>query len=256
MKSSADHTPAVSRGRAPFLRATWKYLAIVNYEVPPALLQPYLPYGTELDSWQSRVYVSLVGFRFLDTRVLGISIPFHSNFDEVNLRFYVRRKEQLQWRRGVVFIKEYVPRYAIAAVARYVYNENYSAVPMSHQLVFSDAACSQLTSVQYRWGNPGREMQIDIECAGAPQECFGESEAEYITEHYWGYTKQRDGSTLEYQVTHPRWRVWNAASVQVSGDAEFLYSSDLVGILKAKPYSAYVAEGSAVNVHRGIRVRD
>src|SRR3954468_20670393 len=117
-----------------FLAAEWRYLAMLNYQVDPAILHPHLPRGTELDIWNGRHYISLVGFRFLNTRVLGVPIPFHRNFEEVNLRFYVRRKGPEGWRRGVVFIAEIVPRFAIAAVARLFYNENYVALPTRHKL--------------------------------------------------------------------------------------------------------------------------
>ena len=113
-----------------FLQAEWRYLAMLNYEVNPSVLSPFVPAGTELDSWNGRTYASLVGFMFLKTRVRGLAIPFHQNFEEVNLRFYVRRKATEEWRRGVVFIKELVPRALIAFVARKVYNENYIALPM------------------------------------------------------------------------------------------------------------------------------
>jgi len=69
---------------ATFLNAQWKNLIMANYEVNPAVLGKYLPYKTELDTWNGRHYVSLVGFMFLDTKVLGIKIPFHVNFEEVN----------------------------------------------------------------------------------------------------------------------------------------------------------------------------
>src|SRR5262245_20887686 len=108
-----------------FLTADWRYLVMINYEVDPEILHPYIPGGTELDQWQGRTFVSVVGFLFLRTRVLGLTIPFHHNFEEVNLRFYVRRRAIEGWRRGVVFIREIVPRWAIAAVAREFYNENY-----------------------------------------------------------------------------------------------------------------------------------
>src|ERR1700694_5344735 len=91
-----------------FLRAEWRNLAMLNYEVEPALLARFVPNGTELDRWNGKVFVSLVGFCFLKTEICRISIPFHRNFDEVNLRFYVRRREGNEIRRGVVFIREIV----------------------------------------------------------------------------------------------------------------------------------------------------
>src|SRR5262245_39598094 len=116
-----------------FLTAHWCDLAMLNYEVSPAVLSDLIPAGTELDSWGGHTFVSMVGFRFLRTRVLGLAVPGHSNFDEVNLRFYVRRNAHDGWRRGVVFVKEIVPHRAIAWLARALYNENYVALPMRHQ---------------------------------------------------------------------------------------------------------------------------
>jgi uncharacterized protein YqjF (DUF2071 family) len=99
-----------------FLTAEWRNLAMLNYEVDQSLLLPFVPSGTTLDQWEGKTYVSLVGFRFLKTRVLGLPVPFHTNFDEVNLRFYVRRRIAGDVRRGVVFIREIVPRWAIASL--------------------------------------------------------------------------------------------------------------------------------------------
>src|SRR6266513_2477095 len=131
-----------------FLTAEWRSLAMLNYEVDRSVLARRVPPGTELDSWGGVVYVSVVGFLFLKTRVLGVPIPGHRNFEEVNLRFYVRRKADGEWRRGVVFVKEIVPRRAIAAVARGLYGENYVAMPMSHAI--------DGRRVEYRWGIENR----------------------------------------------------------------------------------------------------
>ena len=106
-----------------FLTAEWRYLAMLNYRVSPSLLYPLVPPGTELDLWNGTAYISVVGFKFQHTRVLGVPIPFHVNFEEVNLRFYVRRETNGAVRRGVTFIRELVPRAAIAGVAKLAYNE-------------------------------------------------------------------------------------------------------------------------------------
>src|SRR4029079_1533831 len=116
-----------------FLTAKWNDLIMANYEVDPALLGPRLPAGTTLDLHEGRCFVSLVGFMFLDTRVLGFPVPFHVNFEEVNLRFYLKRELETEIRRGVVFIKEIVPRFAIATVARVMYGEPYECWSMSNR---------------------------------------------------------------------------------------------------------------------------
>lgn len=226
---------------------------MVNFEIDPAILLPFVPNGTELDSWDGRTFVSLVGFLFLNTRVLGLAVPFHRNFEEINLRFYVRRKAEGEWRRGVVFIKEIVPRHAIALTARYVYNENYVALPTSH-LIRPGGDASGVRSARYAWRFQGAETCIEVVTQGEAEALVEGSEEEFIAQHYWGYVSQRDGGTVEYQVEHPPWRVWQCESGRVVGDVENLYGRPLAEALASPPSSAFLAEGSAVIVHRGRRV--
>src|SRR6476620_1797845 len=117
---------------ATFLTAEWRALAMLNYHVDPGVLHPLVPRGTELDTFAGQTFVSLVGFLFANTRVLGMPIPAHRTFEEVNLRFYVRRRVGSETRRAVTFIKELVPRPLIAKLARLAYNEPYRSAPMRH----------------------------------------------------------------------------------------------------------------------------
>ncbi|HEV8124105.1 MAG TPA: DUF2071 domain-containing protein [Gemmatimonadales bacterium] len=239
----------------PFLTAAWRHLVMLNYDIEPSVLTRLIPRGTELDLWKGRTLVSLVGFRFLDTRVLGVSIPFHRNFDEINLRFYVRRRVEAGWRRGVVFIREVVPRKIIAAVARIGYNEPYIALPMRNQVDMVTAESGGDGLARYRW-RQHRWYTIEARTSGPPQPLEPDSEAEFITEHYWGYTRQRDGGTMEYRVDHPRWQVWNAHSSQLDCDVEKMYGPDFGPALSGVPASAFVADGSPVTVYQGHRLPD
>jgi uncharacterized protein len=234
-----------------FLTAEWRHLAMLNYEVDRELLLEFVPRGTELDGWNGRMFVSLVGFRFLKTRVLGFRIPFHSNFDEVNLRFYVRRREGQEVRRGVVFIREIVPRRAIALVARAVYNENYVALPMTHEI---DVDRRNAPAVSYRWRTSRGWSKMTLDAQGNPQPLNAGSEQEFITEHNWGYAAQRDGGTVEYRVKHPSWRVRTAHRAEFAGEVEELYGGELAAVLRGAPASAFLAEGSPVAVMRGRRL--
>lgn len=234
-----------------FLTAEWRYLAMLNYEVEASLLLPFVPRGTELDRWHGKVFVSLVGFRFLKTRVLGLAIPFHANFDEVNLRFYVRRELREEVRRGVVFIREIVPRRAIAFVARTFYNENYVALPMAHEISPRD---DNGLAVAYRWRTGKGWNGIGLETQGNCALAIEGSQEQFITEHYWGYAAQRDGGCVEYRVTHPAWNVWSAGRAEFFGDGTELYGKDLAAVLRGQPASAFLAEGSAVTVGRGRRL--
>jgi uncharacterized protein len=229
-----------------FLTAEWRQLAMLNYEIAPALLEPRLPTGTELDLWNGKTLVSVVGFRFLNTRVWRIAFPFHGNFEEVNLRFYVRRKADDGWRRGVVFIKEIVPRAAIAFAARKFYNENYVALPMDHKI--------DTHSAEYSWRFRGRENRIKVTTQGEPQELVIGFEAEFITEHYWGYSRQPNGSTMEYKVEHPRWRVREAVDTELDCDVTGLYGEPFKEAICGKPCSAFLADGSEVTVYCGERL--
>ena len=234
-----------------FLTAEWKHLAMLNYEIEPSALVPFVPRGTEFDSWNGKTFISIVGFLFERTRVLGIPIPFHQDFVEVNLRFYVRRKAHDGWRRGVVFIKEIVPRFAIALVARNFYNEPYIALPMAHRI---DGSPLSLKSAEYSWRFAGKQHFLKLTTKGEAQPLRDGSEAEFITEHYWGYNKQRDGSTLEYRVEHPRWRVYEISEAHFDCDVVGLYGAQFRESLNCRPSSAFLAEGSSVTVFNGQRV--
>jgi uncharacterized protein len=236
-----------------FLRGQWEHLAMINYEVDPRSLAPRVPRGTELDSWQGKTMVSVVGFMFSETRVLGVRVPFHARFEEVNLRLYVRRQSEDGWRRGVVFIKEIVPRRAVAFAARWFYNENYSAMPMRHR-VEMDGVTAARGLVEYEWRSGSGWNRLRAETAGAARPLVDGSEAEFITEHYWGYAAQRDGGTVEYQVEHPRWLVWEASACEFDCDVGAVYGAEFAEALRGVPSSAFVALGSEITVRRGVRI--
>lgn len=231
----------------PFLTAAWRYLAILSFEVERTLLKPFVPRGTEIDTCDRRVLLSLVGFRFLNTRVRGLAIPFHINFDEVNLRFYVCREVRGELRRGVTFVREIVPRYAIARVARLIYNEPYVALPMRSEVPTTSGATD--FGVRYAWKGADGWGHLALSAAGTPAMPDKSSTSSFITEHHWGYTRQRDGSTSEYRVDHPPWRIWIGSNAEVSGGDTELFGHALGEALSVPPHSALLAEGSSVSVY-------
>jgi uncharacterized protein YqjF (DUF2071 family) len=239
--------------RKPFLTAEWRHLLMLNYVVEPTALEPLVPPGTILDTYQGKAYASLVAFLFLRTRLLGVPIPFHQDFEEVNLRFYVRRFAGGDWRRGVVFIQELVPKLAVALTARLVYNENYESLPMRHALETGPGQAP--SSLRYEWEARGRWNGVRAKTAGEPHEPASGSLEEFITEHYWGYARQKDGSCVEYEVEHPRWRVWQASDAGLDCDAASVPGGEqFAPALSGPPASAFVADGSAVTVFQGNRV--
>ena len=229
----------------PFLTANWRYLAMLNFRVDPQILAPHVPAGTELEFYHGESYVSIVGFLFYHTMLCGLPIPRHRNFEEVNLRFYVRKKSADTWRRGVVFVRELVPKIAIAVTARVFYGEPYLALPMRSEVENKDG----IVRAKYEWRRGKNWEHLMMSAHGEPQSSPVGSHEEFITEHYWGYTAH-GSRTSEYRVEHPRWKIWTADSFELKADVTALYGNKFVEPLTGVPVSAFIADGSYVEVQR------
>jgi hypothetical protein len=216
---------------------------MANYVVDPAVLKPLVPSGTELDFFDNKTYLSIVGFRFIKTRVLGFTFPFHKDFEEVNLRFYVRRKIKNSWRRGVVFVSELVPKWAIAFTARTFYGEPYRALPMKHHIGVTESG----VRIEYSWKRNHQWESVRATGVGPLGAIAVGSEEEFITEHYWGYNAQsREG--CEFQVEHPRWNIQQCTDYELDADVSKLYGNAFVESLSYPPSSIFLAEGSPIAV--------
>ncbi|MBF7090732.1 DUF2071 domain-containing protein [Flavobacterium sp. ALJ2] len=234
-----------------FLTAEWKNLALFNYKIDPKILEKYVPLGTEIDTWNNKCHVSLVGFMFENTKVLGVKIPFHIDFEEVNLRFYVKRLENGGWKRGVVFIKEIVPKTAITFIANTLYHEHYQTNKMKHSV--SDKQNSK--AFVYQWKNHNMWNTIELQTEKEVKEIELNSEAEFITEHYFGYTKYDKNTTFEYEVTHPRWEQLAIIDYKIAVDFEDNYGKDFAFLNQTKPLSAFLAVGSKITVENKKKIK-
>lgn len=221
---------------------------MANYVIEPKLLTPYIPNGTEIDLWKNTCYVSLVGFMFLDTKIKGFHIPFHINFEEVNLRFYVRYKEKEEWKRGVVFIKEIVPRFAITFIANLLYNEKYVTMPMKHTW----ETMEDKNTIEYCWKSK-KWNTFKVVTEKDALKIIAGSEEEFITEHYWGYTKLKNKKTSEYEVAHPKWDVYKTKEYSIDVDFGNVYGPSFDFLKAETPRSVFLAEGSEVTIKGGRR---
>ena len=232
---------------ADFLTAEWRKLAFANYAIDPAILKKHLPAKTELDFWDNDCFVSLVGFKFCNTRLKGFRVPFHTDFEEVNLRFYVRHKANGTWKRGVVFIKEIVPKPAISFVANTIYRENYVTMPMDHLW----EQTGHDLRVRYRWKS-GNWNTLEVLAENSLQEIISGSQEEFITEHYWGYAQASPTKTSEYEVAHPRWQVYPVKNYKIEVEFGKIYGLDFGFLSDETPKTVFLAEGSEISVKPGI----
>ncbi|MCR5861778.1 DUF2071 domain-containing protein [Flavobacterium sp. J372] len=233
-----------------FLNGQWRKLVMINYAIDPKILEPYVPFNTSIDLWNDTCYVSLVGFMFVDVSVLKLRIPWHINFEEVNLRFYVKYGNDIAYKRGVVFIKEIVPRPALSFVANTLYGENYETMPMRHSWVEGDDSLT----VEYGW-KKGEWNSLKVVADKTPVDIKPYSEEEFITEHFWGYTKLSKFRTSEYEVAHPRWQIYPIKDYEVDVDFGKVYGNDFAFLKDEKPVSVYLAEGSEIQVKQGARIK-
>jgi uncharacterized protein len=228
-----------------FLTAAWKKLLMANYPTDRAALLPLVPARTELDTWEGEAFVSLVGFQFRDVRVRGWSIPYHRHFPEVNLRFYVRYKDEGGWKRGVVFIRELVPLPAVTLVANSLFRERYMTLSMR----YVERTNHQVLEAGYYWKYRGHWNQLSAEAAASAQPLETGSQEEFITEHFWGYTGAGPDRSGEYQVAHPRWDIHPVSRYQVDCDFGGLYGPAFAHLRQQTPQSVFLAAGSPVEVY-------
>lgn len=227
-----------------FLTARWENLIMANYVVPPEVLAPYLPHGVELDLYQGKAYVSLVGFMFKRTSLFHISIPFFGTFEEVNLRFYVKRMEGKTPKRGVVFINETVPYRVVAWLANKLYQEHYIAIPTRN----TTAIDSTTKKIRYDWKMRGKWNHVEVKSSSEKLPMLPGSMEEFIFEHYYGYTKINPNKSQEYEVQHPRWMVNQVIDFSIGCDFEAMYGKDFGFLSNTQPVSVMLAEGSEVQV--------
>jgi uncharacterized protein YqjF (DUF2071 family) len=232
--------------KSKFLTAEWRKLIMANYEVDPSTLEKFLPYKTVLDSFNGKYYVSLVGFMFQKTRILNLSIPFHTDFPEINLRFYVKYQDGNEWKRGVVFVKEIVPKPAISFVANLIYKEKYISLPMRHSEEFDDNSLR----INYEWKFRNQWNIISVDTAINPVSLVGGSEEEFITEHFWGYSIINSNTTGEYEVAHPRWEIYPVNRSEIKCNFRDLYGSEFAVLNSKEPQSVFLAEGSKISVYK------
>jgi uncharacterized protein YqjF (DUF2071 family) len=222
-----------------FLKAYWKNLILINYSIDPEILQPYIPNGTTLDLHNGKCYISLVGFMFKNTRVLGLKLKNHVNFEEVNLRFYVKQNNK----RGVVFIKEIVPKPLITIIANSIYKEHYQTMKMKHTINENKKS----NFYQYQWLIDNEWQSISVTTEKIPKIIMEDTLDEFITEHYFGYTKN-GSKTLEYEVKHPKWKHLQVIGYDIDVDFKKTYGQSFKFLSSKKPKSVILAIGSKITI--------
>ncbi|WP_247232319.1 YqjF family protein [Telluribacter sp. SYSU D00476] len=228
------------------ISARWDYLLFLNYEVDPTILLPYLPRDTQIETWQGKTLVSVVGFLFDNIKVLGIKWPLHVNFEEINLRFYVRYFDGRQWKRGVVFISQIVPRPTVPLVANTLLHENYTYMPVRHAIIED----TDSLGVNYEWESDAGWNRMAVQADRAAQDITPGSEEEFILINYWGYNKYTDRTTVEYEVEHPYWKVYPIRQWEFNCKVADVYGKEFEPYLLKSPHSVMLARGSDIIMRR------
>jgi uncharacterized protein len=227
-----------------FLKANWENIIMANYALDPAILKPYLPKGVELDLFNDKAYVSLVGFMFKNTKLFNIPIPYLGTFEEINLRFYVMRKEGNEIKRGVVFINETIPYKLVAWIANKLYKEHYTTIPTKHTININEHS----KQIQYEWLKNEKWNSIALEATASNQEMKQGSFEQFIFEHYYGYTKINENATEQYRLHHPSWKINTITKCNINCDFKSMYGNDFEVLNNTQPTAVFIAEGSAVQV--------
>ena len=234
-----------------FLTAHWSYLCMFNYEVPKEILLPYVPPFTELDLHGGKALVSVVGFMFTNTKMLGITWPLHKNFEEVNLRFYVKYFDGKIWKRGAAFISEIVPKPAISIIANVLYNEHYRYMPMKHKITTT----AKDIDINFSWKKNGNWNTMQVVTGTEVIPIPIGSDAEFILEHYWGYNQLNKTTTIEYAVEHERWQIYDVKNFALQADIKALYGQAFEPYINSvKPHSVFVAKGSDVLIRKPVSI--
>ena len=228
-----------------FLKANWENIIMANYEIDPEILKPYLPKGVELDLFNGKCYISLVGFMFKNTKLFNIPIPWFGSFEEINLRFYVTRKDGNTIKRGVVFINETIPYPIVAWMANKLYNEHYTVVPTKHNYEMLENS----QKITFDWKLNNYWKSIYVECNYLAMKMSENTLEKFIYEHYYGYTKVSENVTSEYKLIHPSWKTFDVLDYKIDCDFQAMYGNDFSILNDSKPESVYMAEGSDVGIY-------
>lgn len=222
-----------------FLTAEWRNLILVSYQVPDNALQKYLPDNLHLDKLNGSAFVSLVAFDFINTKVKGMKMFFHLNFPEINLRFYVNDGR----RRGVMFIREFVPKPVVVLGANLFFNENYSAAKMKSEIILGSTLKAK-HEITYK----GNYNSIEVETVNKSFMPDENSTEHFFKEHEWGFVKSRSGQTNAYKVEHPFWQVYPIKKFNINVDFGKLYGQQFSFLNKQEPFNVTFAEGSVIKV--------
>jgi uncharacterized protein YqjF (DUF2071 family) len=227
-----------------FLKANWENIIMANYEIDPEILYPFLPKGVSLDLYNGKAYVSLVGFMFKKTKLFTIPIPWFGTFEEINLRFYVIRKEGNQTKRGVVFINETIPYKIVAWMANKLYKEHYTVVPTKHSIDSKELN----QQINFEWLLNKKWNSIYVNATNKSRHIKNNSFEKFIYEHYYGYTKTGINKTEEYRLQHPSWKVNEVLDYQIDCDFGAMYGKSFSSLTHKKPEAVFLAEGSSVKI--------
>ena len=225
--------------------ADFQYLVFLNYQVDRDLLTSRIPHGVQLQLFNGKAYISVVAFLFKNLQVAGIPAPFHQEFEQVNLRFYVKQGTAASEKRGVVFIREIVPKTLLATAARVLFNEKYLSLPMRHDFQIEK---NQTNSVEYGWQTERQECSLRAVFDNQWSYPEANSAEHFFMARPYSFTRRKDGATNEMILEHPLWRTAPVIDARAEYDIPEIFGAEFVPYLTLLPASVFIAEGSPITL--------
>lgn len=216
----------------------------MNYIISPEILENYLPAYTIIDYFKGNCFTSLVGFPFRNVEIAGMKIPFYTDFEEINLRFYVKRFDGTTWRKGTVFISEIANKSALKFLANSFLHEKYQTLETRQEIKEN----SELIETKYSWRTWMNWQFLNL-ISEKPSESVAEgTEAHFIMDRSSGYQKYDTATTNEYGISHPKWNIYPIRSFDINVDFEESFDSNFPVLNETLPHSVILARGSSVAV--------
>lgn len=204
----------------------WNNVLFFHWVVPYKSLRNCVPKNLNIDTFDGKAYVSLVAFTMQKIRPKKLpSIPFISNFHEINLRTYINNDNK----KGVYFLNIETEKLLSAFIA-----QKLSGLPY-------EKARIKRVDKKYTSTNPKKKLFLETEFE------IGETILDktmldiWLTERYCLYLT-KGPSLYRYDIHHKEWELKNLKVKKLNLN----YKIDKVNLSDSAPAFIHYSDGIKV----------